>query len=291
MTKYAVVGAEGQLGREFCALLFGEAADLTRQEADLTRPETLREILQELRPEVVLNCAAYNFVDRAESDSEAAFAVNAWGVRNLAQVCRELNSVLVHFSTNYVFGQDENRRAPYAESDAPGPISVYGLSKLTGEYFARFVCPKHFVIRTAALFGHGAKGGNKTNFVELMLRLAREGKPIRVVNDQVCTPTLTADLARATLALIQAGRYGLYHLTNTGACSWHEFAQVIFKISGSQANLSAVSSQQFGAPARRPRYSVMAMAAYEALGLPPLRPWQDALAQYLQKREGLSGES
>jgi dTDP-4-dehydrorhamnose reductase len=282
--RYAVVGAEGQLGREFCALLPGEAADLTRQQADLTRAETLRQTLQELRPEVVLNCAAYNFVDRAESDSEGAFAVNAWGVRNLAQVCRELNAVLVHFSTNYVFGLEENRKTPYAETDAPAPISVYGLSKLTGEYFARFLWPKHFVIRTAALFGHGAKASNKTNFVELMLRLAEEGKPIRVVNDQVCTPTLTADLARATLALIQTGRYGLYHLTNSGACSWNEFAQVIFGMAGSKANLSAVTSEELGAPARRPRYSVMAMAAYEALGLPPLRPWQDALAQYMQER-------
>jgi dTDP-4-dehydrorhamnose reductase len=284
MTKYAVLGAGGQLGRDFCASLQGEASGLNRAHSDLTQPATLGEVLQKIRPEVVLNCAAYNFVDQAESDPETAFAVNAWGVRNLAHVCRDLDCVLVHFSTNYVFGLDESRKAPYAETDAPGPISLYGLSKLTGEYFARFLCPKHFVIRTAGLFGHGGRGGNKTNFIELMLRLAGQGKPIRVVSDQVCTPTATADLVKATIALIQTGRYGLYHLTNFGACSWHEFAQAIFDLAGARANLSAVTSQDFGAPARRPKYSVMGMSAYQALGLPPLRPWRDALAQYLRER-------
>jgi dTDP-4-dehydrorhamnose reductase len=284
MTKYAVVGATGQLGVELCALLADQVSGLNRLQADLTRPESMREALQSLRPEVVINCAAHNFVDRAESEMEAAFAVNAWGVRNLAEICRELDCVLVHFSTNYVFGLDEKRRNPYAEADLPGPISLYGLSKLNGEYFARFLSPKHFVIRTAGLFGHGGRGGNKTNFVELMLRLAGQGKPIRVVADQVCTPTSTRDLARATIALIQTQRYGLYHLTNSGACSWHEFAQTIFEIAGVRANLSAVSSQEFGAPARRPRYSVMATGAYESLDLPRPRPWRDALAEYLQER-------
>jgi dTDP-4-dehydrorhamnose reductase len=284
MTKYAVLGAGGQLGHDFCAYLQDEASGLSRAQADLTQPESLRATVQKIHPEIVINCAAYNFVDQAESDPEAAFAVNAWGVRNLAQVCRDLQCVLVHFSTNYVFGLDENRKAPYAETDAPGPISVYGLSKLTGEYFARFLCPKHFVIRPAGLFGHGGRGGNKTNFVELMLRLAEQGKPIRVVSDQVCTPTATADLVKATIALIQTSRYGLYHLTNSGACSWHEFAQAIFGLAGVRANLSAVTTQDFGAPARRPGYSVMAMGAYEGLGLPPLRAWREALAQYLRER-------
>jgi dTDP-4-dehydrorhamnose reductase len=282
--KYAVLGAAGQLGQDLCRFLSGEAAALTRQQANVTRPEMLAAILKSLCPEVVINCAAYNWVDQAERDAEAAFAVNAWGVRHLAQICRDLDAVFVHFSTNYVFGLEENRTLPYAETDPPGPISVYGLSKLAGEYFARFLCPKHFVIRTAGLFGHAGGTGNKTNFVELMLRLAGEGKPIRVVNDQVCTPTSTADLAKATLALIPTGRYGLYHLTNSDACSWHEFAQAIFELAGSPANLSGVTSEEFAALARRPRYSVMAMGAYEALGLPPLRPWREALAQYLGER-------
>jgi dTDP-4-dehydrorhamnose reductase len=284
MPKYVVVGAGGQLARDLIPRLGGEVVGLPRSECDLTRPESMRAKLTELRPEVIFNCAAYNFVDRAESEPEAAFAVNAWGVRHLAAICRDLNCVLVHYSTNYVFGLDDERRTPYVETDLPGPISAYGVGKLAGEYFARAICPKHFVIRTAGLFGLWGSGGKGGNFVELMLRLAREGKPIRVVNDQVCTPTSTVDLAQATIALVETGRYGLYQLTNSSFCSWHEYAQTIFELAGVQANLKAVNSEEFGAPASRPRYSVMANAAYEALGFKPFRSWRDALAEYLVQR-------
>jgi len=284
MKKHVVVGVTGQLGHDISARLEGQVTGLTRPEFDLTRPETMRAKLTQLRPDVVFNCAANNFVDRAESEPDAAFAVNALGVRHLAEICRDLDCVFVHFSTNYVFGLDDQRRMPYVESDCPGPISAYGMSKLAGEYFVRATCPKHFVIRTAGLFGLLGSGGKGTNFVELMLRLAKEGKPIRVVADQVCTPTSTVDLALATIALIQTGRYGLYHLTNSASCSWHEYAQTIFELAGVEANLMGVSSEQFGAPAPRPRYSVMARAAYQALGFPELRAWREALTDYLRDR-------
>ena len=284
MKKHVVVGANGQLGHDLRARLDGQVTGLTRPEFDLTRPETMRAKLTQLRPDLVFNCAANNFVDRAESEPDAAFAVNAWGVRQLAAICRDLDCILVHFSTNYVFGLDAQRRTPYVESDCPGPISAYGMSKLAGEYFVRAICPKHFVIRTAGLFGARGSGGKGTNFIELMLRLAKEGKPIRVVNDQVCTPTSTVDLAQATIALVQTGRYGLYHLTNAGACSWHEYAQTIFELAGVQANLMGVSSEEFGAAAKRPAYSVMANAAYEALGLRPQRPWHEAIDSYVDER-------
>jgi dTDP-4-dehydrorhamnose reductase len=284
MAKYVVVGASGQLGHDLGARLEGQVIGLTRPDFDLTQPEAMRTKLKDLRPEMVFNCTAYNFVDRAESEQDVAFAVNAWGVRHLAAICRDLDCVLVHFSTNYVFGLDDQRRMPYLESDCPGPISAYGVSKLAGEYFVRAMCPKHFVIRTAGLFGARGGGGKGTNFVELMLRLAKEGKPIRVVDDQVCSPTSTVDLAHATIALIGTGRYGLYHLTNSGSCSWHEYAQTIFELAGVQANLTAVTSQEFGAAAKRPAYSVMACRAYQALGLPELRLWRDALIDYLRER-------
>ena len=141
-------------------------------------------------PDVVVNCAAYNFVDKAESEPDAAFAVNAWGVRDLARVCRDLDCVLVHFSTDYVFGLDSGRARPYAETDAPGPVSVYGLSKLAGEYLVRALCPRHFVIRTCGLYGVWGSGGKGGNFVETMLRVAGQGKPLRVVDDQICTPSV-----------------------------------------------------------------------------------------------------
>jgi dTDP-4-dehydrorhamnose reductase len=282
--KYAVLGAAGQLGRDLCPRLPGEVAALTRDRADLTRPETVAAALAEVRPDVVVNCAAYNFVDRAESEPEAAFAVNAWGVRALATACREHSCTLVHFSSDYVFGLEDGRDRPYRESDAPGPVSVYGLSKLAGEYLVRSLCPRHFVIRTCGLYGVWGGGGKGGNFVETMLRAAGQGKPLRVVADQRCTPSFTADVAAAAAALVQTGRYGLYHLTNAGSCPWHEFARAIFETAGVEANLTPITSREYSAAARRPAYSVLGREAYEALGLPPLRPWREALAAYLGER-------
>jgi dTDP-4-dehydrorhamnose reductase len=283
--RYVVLGAAGQLGRDLCPRLPGDVTALTRAKADLTRPETLRTVLGELRPDVVVNCAAYNYVDRAESEPAAAFAVNAWGVRELATVCRDLDCTLVHFSSDYVFGLDRNRSTPYAESDPPGPVSVYGLSKLAGEYLVRALCPRHLIIRTCGLYGVWGSGGKGGNFPNTMLRLAGEGKPLRVVADQVCTPSYTVDVAEATAALLQAGRCGLYHVTSGGACSWHEFARTLFELAQVQADLQPITSAEYGAAARRPSYSVLAPGVLEAVGLPVLRAWPEALAAFLKERE------
>jgi dTDP-4-dehydrorhamnose reductase len=262
----------------------GAVTAWTRADADLTRPRELRAALAAMGPDVVVNCAAYNLVDRAESTPHDAFAVNAWGVRDLALVCRDLRCTLVHFSTDYVFGLDAARRTPWTETDAPGPCGVYGLSKWAGERLVRELCPRHFVVRTCGLYGVWGSGGKGGNFVETMLRLAGQGKPLRVVADQVCTPTYTADLADAVVRLLGTGRHGLYHLTSGGACSWHEFAAAIFDLAGVAADLTPIGSAEYGAAARRPAYSVLANAAAAAAGLPPLRPWRDALAAYLGER-------
>lgn len=287
--RFAVLGSAGQLGRDLAPRLEGEVTALTRAEADLARPDALRAALAAAlaaaRPDVVVNCAAYNFVDRAESEPEAAFAVNAWGVRALAEVCRERGCVLAHVSTDYVFGLNESQRAPYAETDAPGPVSIYGLSKLAGEYVVRATCPRHFVVRTCGLYGVWGSGGKGGNFVETMLRAAGQGKPLRVVADQICTPTYTADLAGALAALVRTDSYGLYHLTSGGACSWHEFATAIFALSGIDADLTAISSREYKTAARRPSYSVLARDACDRLGLPPMRSWREALAAYLRERQ------
>jgi len=283
--KHAVLGAAGQLGRDLCPRLPGDVVPLGRDRADLTRPEQLRSTLAELRPDVVVNCAAYNFVDRAESEPEAAFAVNAWGVWSLAAICRDLGCVLAHFSTDYVFGLDSERRTPYRETDAPGPVNVYGLSKLSGEYLVRAVCPRHFIIRTCGLYGVWGSGGKGGNFVETMLRLAGQGKPLRVVADQICTPSYTVDIGTATAALLQTDAYGLYHLTSAGSCSWHEFAAAIFEEAGVAAGLTPIPTSEYPTAARRPAYSVLDGAAYQALGLPPLRSWRAALSAYLQERK------
>jgi dTDP-4-dehydrorhamnose reductase len=282
--RYVVLGAAGQLGRDLCPRLDGELIAVDRGRADLTQPEALRGALAEARPDVVINCAAYNFVDRAESEPTAAFAVNAWGVRELARWCAEHGCWLVQFSTDHVFGLDADRLQPWAETDAPGPVNVYGLSKLTGEFLVRALCPRHLILRTCGLYGLHGSGGKGTNFVETMLRLAREGRPLRVVADQTCTPSYTVDVASATVRLLAAGRPGLYHLTNAGACTWHEFARTIFEVADVRANLTPISSAEFGAAAPRPTYSVLASTALAALGLPALQPWQSALSAYLSER-------
>jgi dTDP-4-dehydrorhamnose reductase len=283
--KIVVLGSGGQLGRDLVPRLPGEILAWTRAEADLTRPRELRAALAAARPDVVVNCAAYNLVDRAESTPEDAFAVNAWGARDLAAACRDLDCTLVHFSTDYVFGLDAERRTPWTETDAPGPCGVYGLSKWVGERLVRGLCPRHFVVRTCGLYGVWGSGGKGGNFVETMLRVAGQGKPLRVVADQTCTPTYTADLAAAVVALLPTGRYGLYHLTSGGACTWHEFAAAIFELAGVRADLTPITSAEYGVAARRPAYSVLANVAYAGAGLPPLRPWREAAAAYLNERK------
>jgi dTDP-4-dehydrorhamnose reductase len=280
----AVLGAAGQLGRALLPRLPGQVTPLTREQADLTRPETVRAALQALRADVVVNCAAYNFVDRAESEPEAAFAVNAWGVRELALACRDTGCLLVHFSTDYVFGLDEGRTTPYREDDAPGPVGNYGLSKLAGEYLVRAHGPRHLVIRTCGLYGVRGPGGKGGNFVETMLRLAAEGRSIPVVADQVCTPSYAVDVAEATVGLLRVGAEGLFHLTNGGSCSWHEFAAAIFELAGVKARLTATTARELGRPARRPAYSVLAGGAAERAGVPRPRPWRTALAAFLEER-------
>jgi dTDP-4-dehydrorhamnose reductase len=283
--NYAVIGAAGQLGRDLCPLLSGEVVTLSRVEADLTKPDLMRATLSALRPQVVVNCAAYNFVDKAESEPEAACAVNARGVRDLASICRDLGSTLVHFSTDYVFGLDAARTTPWLESDAPGPVSIYALSKLAGEYLVRSLCPRHFVIRTCGLYGVWGSGGKGGNFVETMLRVAGAGKPLRVVADQECTPSYAVDVATATAALIQTDRYGLYHLTNSESCSWYGFAAAIFDLAGVKADLAPITSVEFAAAARRPTYSVLDNSKLGQAGVRSLRPWREALAVYLNERK------
>jgi dTDP-4-dehydrorhamnose reductase len=283
--KYAILGSEGQLGRDLCPRLPGEVVRLTRADADLTKPDTLAAAVCRLEPDVVVNCAAYNFVDRAETEVQAAFAVNAWGAGELARICQERRCRLVHFSTDYVFGHDETRERPWDESDAPGPVNMYGLSKLTGEHLIRMFCPQSLIIRTCGLYGVWGSGGKGGNFVETMLRLAAGRKPLRVVNDQLCTPTYTVDLAEAVVELLALKRTGLYHVTNSGYCSWYELARAVFQLNKMDADLTPIASREHNAPARRPRYSVLSGVGIDRIGLKPLRHWRDALAAYLSERQ------
>jgi dTDP-4-dehydrorhamnose reductase len=278
---WALLGARGQLGQELLQVLAADVIALPRTTIDLTRPETIAPALRALRPRGVINCAAYNLVDQAESEPTVAFTVNALAVRALAQCCRDLDCTLVHFSTDHVFGLDEARSTPYRETDAPGPVNTYGTSKLAGEHFIRAICPKHLIIRTCGLFGRRVLSTDRANFVERILQRAATGAELRVVDDQRCTPTATVDLAQVVAALLRAGRTGLYHVTNYGSCTWYDFARAALALVGSRASIVPVSTTAHDSPARRPRYSVLDCGTYDALALAPRRPWSEALEQYL----------
>lgn len=280
----AVIGANGQLGHELCRLIDpARLVPLTHADVELTNAQSIAKALDPIAPRIVINAAAFNHVDDAESNPAPAFETNAFGVRELAGACHRLNATLVHFSTDYVFGLDSGRDRPYEEADTPGPVSVYGLSKLAGEHLIRITCPNHFVIRTCGLYGKHGVGGKGRNFVETMLRLGRERGEVRVVNDQVCTPTLCSDLAAATIKLAERDAFGTYHWTNSGSCSWYEFAVEIFRKAGLSVRCEPISSAQFGARAMRPPYSVLSTAKFQKLGFEAPRNWQDAVGDYLAR--------
>ena len=279
----AVLGSRGQLGRDLVPRLPGDVRPLTRADLDLDRPETVAAYFAANRPDLFVNCSAYNLVDQAEADPDAAFRVNAWGIRALAVACAKAGTKLVHVSTDYVFGLDAGRDSPFTELDAPGPLSAYGLSKLCGEYAARTHCPRHLVVRTCGLYGAWGSGGKGGNFVETMLRVAGQGKPLRVVADQHCTPTYAADLADALVKLIAADAQGLFHLTNAGATTWHDLAAEAFRLTGVAADLTPIPTAEYPTPARRPGYSVLDCGKAAALGV-TMRPWREALAAYLDER-------
>jgi len=284
--RIALIGANGQLGSDLVKVLRPnhDLTPLTHADVEVTDPESVEKMMQRVEPDVVLNMAAFHKVDACEDEVERTFAVNAYGVRNLASACRAHGTTLAHMSTDYVFGGDRARATPYIETDLPAPINIYGVSKLAGEHLVRYMLERCFIFRVAGLYGVAGSSGKGGNFVELMLRLAHEGKDIRVVDDQRTTPTYTADLARQIEAVIQTDRYGLYHATCQGDCTWYEFAAEIFGQSGLSPNLSRARTGDFGEKATRPAYSVLENQALQAIGIDMMRPWQESLAVYLEER-------
>jgi dTDP-4-dehydrorhamnose reductase len=283
--RYVVIGATGQLGTDLVRTFggSGQLTPLSTRDVDIRDAAATRSILEALRPTWVLNTAAYNLVDRAEEDGRSAFALNTEAVGSLADICQRIGARLVHFSTDYVF--DGAKRTPYLETDPPRPLSVYGESKLAGERLALEHCERAVVFRVCGLFGlAGSLGKGKGNFVETMLRLAREGRPLRVVSDQVLCPSYTLDLARKVWAVLPRAAHPVYHLTNAGQTSWYDFARRSLELAGVTADLTAVTAAEYGAKARRPPYSVLAHANLAALGEDDLRPWGEALVAYVAER-------
>jgi dTDP-4-dehydrorhamnose reductase len=282
--KVMLLGARGQLGSDLVRVLAPrcEVLPFTHAELDVCHFERTGRAVDEAKPDVVINTTAFHRVEECEDKPEEAFQVNALAVRNLARVCREHRARLLHISTDYVFGG--GIRKPRSEADPPDPLNVYGASKLAGEYFVRQTCPRHWIVRTSGLYGVAGASGKGGNFVELMIRLAREGKPIQVVNDQVLTPTYTRDLAHQIEQLIRTEAYGLYHVSSSGQCSWYEFAARIFDLLGLKPELAPTTTSQFGAKVRRPDYSVLDHTALIRLTGADLRPWEQALEAYLEEK-------
>jgi len=284
--RIAIVGADGQLGSDLVKALrpSHDLIPLTQADIEVTSPDSVQAMLRTHQPELVMNMAAFHKVDVCEDEVEPTFAVNAYGVRTLALACRAHNAVLLHMSTDYVFGSDKTRSTPYVETDAPAPINAYGISKLAGELFVQYLTDRYYILRVCGLYGVAGSAGKGGNFVELMLRLAREGKPIKVVDDQRLTPTYTVDVAHQIAALIETGLYGLYHATSQGDCTWYEFAAEIFRQSELTPDLGRARTGDFGEKATRPAYSVLENKALQSIGLDQMRPWHEALGAYLNER-------
>jgi dTDP-4-dehydrorhamnose reductase len=268
---------ELQLGRDW------EVAAPPHSELDVTDDAAVERAFSELSPEVVFNCAANHNVDACEQNEDLAFAVNARAVKRLAERCAEGGARLVHLSTNYVF--DGERPAPYAEDDLPSPRSAYAISKLAGEASALAYCPDALVVRTAGLYGLRGSASKGGNFVTRMTTRAREQGEIRMVADQRLQPTFTADLAPVLIEAVQAGVGGLVHLTNSGECSWYEFTLAIMELSGIDARIEPVDTSRPPGGADRPLNGVLARPRADAVGLPRLRVWEDALRDYLGQAE------
>ncbi len=284
--KVLVTGANGQLGTDLCRALSGhQVFPLTHATVDITDFNALRKVIFAHRPEAIVNTAAYVRVDDCETNQDLAFKVNALGARNVAVLAEELGAKLVHISTDYIFGGEPvARRTPYTEFDTPVPPNVYGQSKLAGEDFVRHLCHRHFIVRTSGLYGLAGSSGKGGNFVETILRLARERDKLTVVNDQIFSPTYAPALADKIAELLPTELYGVYHVTNSGACSWFEFADEILRLAGSKTPVLPITSAQYPQKAKRPAYSVLGHYHLKLLGLDDLRCWQEGLGEYTRQR-------
>lgn len=275
--KILITGSNGMLGHDLISVLKKEH-DLvltTSKTLDITDKDKTIDFIFDTKPDIVINSAAYTDVDGCEENSDLAFSVNGDGVRNLALACREIDCPLVHISTDYIFNGKNDR--PWVEDDEIGPISVYGKSKLEGEQAILEILDRYFIVRTAWLYGINGK-----NFPKTMLELAKNHSEITVVYDEVGSPTYSLDLAEGISELIETDYYGIYHLTNSGSCSWCEFARYIFEIADEDVNVIPVTASEFARPAPRPSYSVLENKKWIEKGFKPLRSYKEAIKDYIE---------
>lgn len=284
--KVVVYGSSGQLGAELVRCFrergYGVVAS-NRQRVDIADSSKVEQELGQHNPDIVVNAAAYNQVDVAESEPVNAYRVNALAVRNFAVACRQLDAKLVHFSTDYVFDGTAGR--PYTEDDPTHPLGAYAVSKLAGEFYAQAYLDKPLVIRTSGVYGPAGRHTARGNFPELMLRLAEQGKPIRVVADHSASPTYAPALAERTVDLIEMGAHGLFHAGGGTPISWFEYARMIFRLAGLDPNLTATNEREYRTAARRPKHSALSNARMESRGIAPMPPLEECVREYLDVRK------
>lgn len=271
-----VTGITGQLGYDVLRELEkrGEKCiGTTRKEIDLSNEDSAKNFILKNKPDAVIHCAAYTAVDKAESEAELAITVNGLGARRIAEACRDIDAKMIFVSTDYVFGGDGKK--PYEIKDEKNPINIYGKSKLLGEDAVSMILKKYFIVRTSWVFGNGK------NFVKTMLNLADKNKKLKVVNDQIGSPTYTADLAPLLVDMVQTEKYGYYHATNEGFCSWAEFAEEIFKQANKKVEVEKISTADYPTPAKRPFNSRLSKSSLDDAGFNRLPTWEDALKRYL----------
>jgi dTDP-4-dehydrorhamnose reductase len=282
--KTVILGSSGQLGQDLMRTLGDEAVGLTHADVDVTDGIGVSRIVREHQPDWVINTAAFHRVDDCELNPTLAFAVNAIGAANVARAAAETGAGVVFYSTDYVFsGEGRPRHDPHTESSKPDPCNVYGASKVAGEHLVMNANPRHLVIRSAGLYGTATSRKGWT-FPELMVSKGQSDGWVKVVTDQVLSPTYTHDLAGTTQALMAGEARGLFHLANEGECSWYEFAQATFEITGIPVNLEPTATVTAERRARRPSYSALASERLDEADVPHLRPWRDALEHYLHAK-------
>jgi dTDP-4-dehydrorhamnose reductase len=284
--KAVVVGSGGQLGVEICREF--EARKWTvkrfdRKSLDVTDPKAVEASIAQEDPRVVVNAAAYNQVDIAETEPRAAFEANALAVRNLAMACRQTGAKLIHYSTDYVF--DGEKGSPYVETDPTHPQGAYAVSKLAGELYAQAYLDSPLVFRVSGVFGPGGMFTPRGNFVELMLRMAKSGNPIRVVQDHSASPTYAPAIASRSVDALERGLGGVFHLGGGEPISWYEYARLIFETAGLSPNLTPTTEHEYRTAARRPKYSALSNKKLEAAGVRPMPPLREALKSYIASRE------
>jgi len=285
--RIAIIGANGQLGSDVTSVLKEngyDVSELTHNEIEISNIDCVDVVLKDIKPDVVVNTAAFHNVPRCEEEPEKAFLVNGVGTMNLARISNDIDATLIHISTDYVF--DGEKKSPYVEIDPPAPLNVYGNTKLSGEYFIRAIANKYYILRVSGLYGENpcrAKGGY--NFVELMLKKAKEQDEVRVVNDEFLTPTFTKEVARQISKMLKKmPGYGLYHATAEGSCSWYEFAQAIFEITDTEVNLKEAAPGEFASGVKRPKYSVLENYNLKKAGINIFKHWKESLEEYIKTR-------